>query len=164
MALTEDARLKRNAYMREYNRRYKEKHGVSVMVKWRRENPDAAEAHRDQERQRWYRNPAVREHHKRHSAGCRARLKTEVFAAYGGPVCACCGETEPRFLTIDHIDNNGAAQRKELGYHGMGSQFHRWLKKNGFPPGYQILCMNCNFGKSRNGGACPHKTRQEQWS
>lgn len=158
MALnTEEARLKRNAYMRDYNRRYKAKHGVSVMVKWRRENPDAAEAHRDQEKQRWYRNPTIRERHRDAGIRHRARLKAEVFAAYGGAICACCRETEYLFLSVDHINNDGAAQRKELGNSGTGAPFHAWLKKNGFPPGYQILCMNCNCGKRMNKGVCPHE-------
>lgn len=26
----------------------------------------------------------------------------------------------------------------------------------GFPAEYQILCFNCNIGRSRNGGRCPH--------
>ena len=31
----------------------------------------------------------------------------------------------------------------------------RWLKRNGYPAGYQVLCFNCNFAKHRK-GACPH--------
>jgi hypothetical protein len=131
------------------------------MVKWRRENPDAAEAHRDQERQRWYRSAKTRDGHKVVGARHRARVKAEVFAAYGGAVCACCGETEYLFLTVDHINNNGWAQRKELGDTGNGHAFKSWLKKNGFPPGYQILCMNCNFGKRMNNGVCPHQQAQK---
>jgi hypothetical protein len=29
---------------------------------------------------------------------------------------------------------------------------------NDFPPGFQLLCSNCNHGRARNGGICPHKT------
>jgi hypothetical protein len=29
--------------------------------------------------------------------------------------------------------------------------------KTGFPDGYQVLCMNCNWGKRMNKGICPHK-------
>lgn len=85
-------------------------------------------------------------------------LKAEVFSAYGGNLCACCGETEPHFLSIDHINNDGAKMKKN-GTHGYSSsQFYRYLKKEGFPSGFQILCMNCNVGKHRNGGVCPHKS------
>jgi hypothetical protein len=148
--------------MRAYYRRFKEKHGVSSTTKWRREHPDAAEVHRDREKQRWYSNPAMKIRHARYGKAERDRLRNEVFAAYGGAICACCDETERKFLSIDHVKNNGAAQRRELGYSGMGSQFYRWLKKHGFPPGYQILCMNCNFGKHMNDGVCPHAARREE--
>lgn len=158
MALTiEEKRQRRNEYMREYGRKFREKYGVSINTKWRRENPDAAEIHRDTEKQRWYSDPTIK---KRHAAVTKAftkRLRIETFQAYGGEICACCGELEVKFLTIDHINNDGWMHRKTLGDKGNGSNFKRWLKAQGFPPGYQILCMNCNFGKRMNGGICPHK-------
>lgn len=89
------------------------------------------------------------------------RLRDIVFSAYGHE-CACCGETEVHFLSVDHVNNDGAAHRKQLlgsnqaGGYGMW----RWIKENGFPPEFQLLCMNCNFGKWRNGGTCPHQTSE----
>jgi hypothetical protein len=96
----------------------------------------------------------------------RQRLKDAVFAAYGGYRCSCCGETEPRFLTIDHINNDGGKFRKEVlgkrnhcGYHT-----YRWLARHGFPDGVQVLCMNCNHGRQMNGGICPHRLRSNDQS
>lgn len=83
-------------------------------------------------------------------------LKDEVFAAYGGYICACCGEAMPQFLSIDHINNDGAEHRR----HEDRRHFYRRLRQKGFPPGFQVLCMNCNFGKARNGGVCPHKSSE----
>jgi len=77
-------------------------------------------------------------------------LKMRCLHAYGGR-CACCGIDHTEFLCIDHIDGGGNKQRKELG--GGSSRLHPWLVKNNFPPGYQILCFNCNAGKER--GLCP---------
>lgn len=74
---------------------------------------------------------------------------------YGGAVCKCCGETGFEFLTIDHIDGRGAEHRKEIG--GTSRNICAWLKRNGFPPGFQILCYNCNIARHWNGGICPHK-------
>lgn len=88
----------------------------------------------------------------------QAICREQVFEAYGGYKCACCGETEPMFLSIDHIDNNGAEERRSGLYAGSGIGFYQWLRKSGFPPGYQVLCMNCNTGKHKNGGVCPHHT------
>lgn len=88
-------------------------------------------------------------------------LRDEVIMAYGGYRCACCGEAERAFLTIDHIFNDGAKHRRSMGYSGNGegasSATLSWLKKHGFPAGFQVLCSNCNFGKFINKGVCPHK-------
>jgi hypothetical protein len=79
-------------------------------------------------------------------------VKKQAFEAYGGPLCKCCGETIMDFLTIDHINNNGYEHRKKI---GGGSKFYYWLRKNKYPKGYRVLCMNCNFGR-RTTGNCPH--------
>lgn len=87
------------------------------------------------------------------------KIKQEVVNAYGG-MCACCGEDNPLFLSIDHIHNNGAKHRRSLGSVGKsgGSIFYYWLKRHGFPQDdYQLLCHNCNQGKRLNGGICPHQ-------
>lgn len=93
----------------------------------------------------------------------RQSLKRETFDAYGGPVCACCRELQFLFLSMDHINNDGAAHRREINpkhfESGTGVKLYAWLKRHGFPPGFQVLCMNCNFGKKMNGGICPHKEK-----
>lgn len=86
-----------------------------------------------------------------------AILKEEVFQAYGGWKCKCCGEDERLFLSIDHVFNDGHKYRKEKAYSRSSVHFYRWLKRKGFPDGFQVLCMNCNFGKRMNNGICPHK-------
>jgi hypothetical protein len=92
----------------------------------------------------------------------RKRVRDAVFAAYGGYRCACCGETERLFLTIDHIANDGAEfRRAQFGgqHRGAGMLTYLWLAQHGFPPGLQVLCANCQFGKRMNAGICPHQTR-----
>jgi hypothetical protein len=59
-----------------------------------------------------------------------------------------------RFLTVDHINNDGAEHRRKIGA-GICSLYW-WLKKNHFPDGFQILCYNCNGARARNNGVCPH--------
>lgn len=98
---------------------------------------------------------------RRYKAKDARKVKDEVFHAYGGYKCACpgCNVTEILFLTIDHVNNDGSQHRKQLAgdkWKSMtGIWFYRWLKRNNFPPGYQVLCMNCNFGKRMNNGVCP---------
>jgi len=81
----------------------------------------------------------------------RKSLRGRVFAHYG-EACACCGEDTPLFLTIDHVNNDGADHRREI-----GRRLYGWLVSHGFPEGYQTLCYNCNSGKHLNGGKCPHE-------
>lgn len=72
--------------------------------------------------------------------------------------CACCGEDNIDFLSIDHIDGGGRKHLASIGGGKAGaSELHRWLIKNDYPPGYQVLCLNCNVARTRNGGTCPHK-------
>lgn len=84
-------------------------------------------------------------------------VKEQVFTAYGKS-CQCCGETTELFLDIDHMDNNGAVHRKQYNLRA-GTQFYMWLIKNNFPANFQTLCCNCNRGKFRNNGVCPHKEK-----
>lgn len=98
---------------------------------------------------------------KRHFLNCkkyRERVRMKCLTYYGGnpPKCACCGETIIEFLSIDHINNDGAQQKRDNNL-SHGISFFRWLIKNHFPKEYQVLCFNCNWGKWRNNGVCPHK-------
>jgi len=52
--------------------------------------------------------------------------------------------TDIRALSIDHIHGGGGKHKKVA---GSGSRLYSWLKKNKFPEGFQVLCMNCQFIK-----------------
>ncbi len=83
-----------------------------------------------------------------------AKVRKEMFAAFGDR-CACCGETELKFLDLDHTNNNGKEKRAE---YGNAQQEILALQKKGWPrEGYQIMCSNCHQGRHRNNGVCPHK-------
>ena len=91
------------------------------------------------------------------------RKKLKVLDAYGGRTCACCGIAYLSMLTIDHIKNDGAKHRTQIG-HGkknVGSRMYQWLISHGFPPGFQVLCFNCNSSKHVGGGTCEHKRKIE---
>lgn len=89
----------------------------------------------------------------------RLALRHEVFNKYGGK-CACCGESKHPFLSIDHINGGGKRHREEIGLGSGGVLFYQWLKDNGFPEGYRILCHNCNQAMGTF-GYCPHSTWTE---
>ena len=80
------------------------------------------------------------------------RIRQEALLAYGG-CCACCGESTYEFLSIDHMAGGGTAERKVT--KRAGWKMCLWLRQQGFPSGYRVLCHNCNqaigFYK-----VCPH--------
>lgn len=80
-------------------------------------------------------------------------IKSEVIKAYGSQ-CACCGESNPLFLSIDHIDGGGQEDRKK---YGRGRVFYQHLKSIGYPKdNYRLLCHNCNASLGHY-GYCPHR-------
>jgi hypothetical protein len=88
-------------------------------------------------------------------------IKKEVMRVYGNGTCACCGESNIKFLSLDHVKGNGNKHRKRRNNHG-GVIFYCWLKRHNWPkrPRLQVLCYNCNLGRSfntHNPGVCPHK-------
>ena len=83
----------------------------------------------------------------------RKKLKTAVVQGYGGK-CECCEEKHEEFLSIDHINGDGAKLRRTT---QKGGKLYRDLVKYNFPKdGYRLLCMNCNFSYGRF-GYCPHQ-------
>lgn len=77
----------------------------------------------------------------------REYLKAEVLGHYSGgtPKCVKCGIVDIRVLSIDHIDGGGFKHRNDPSMRGYA--FYRWLKKKGYPEGYQTMCMNCQWIK-----------------
>ncbi len=79
-------------------------------------------------------------------------LWQQILEAYGRK-CSCipCGETVEEFLTVDHTDGYTEGPRS-------GEKLWRWLRDNDFPQeGFRLLCYNCNCGRERNDGVCPHE-------
>lgn len=98
---------------------------------------------------------------KEHYRELRRGIKKAALDAYGG-VCACCGEKQIEFLTIDHINDDGAEHRKSIwgkdSRSAGGNRFYYWLRRNKYPSGFQVLCFNCNFAKFHF-DVCPHRKK-----
>jgi len=107
---------------------------------WRKRNPEKVERQKI--------------NHRKHNREILQDRKFSIMAIYsdGQPKCACCGETEIDFLSIDHINNDGAKYRGKY-----RKTFYNWIIENNCPDDLQVLCMNCQFGKKLNNGVCPHK-------
>lgn len=133
-------------YMREWiktetGKEYREK-SLERYKKWREDNPEQF-------------------HKKQKESNISVRCEALKYYSYTEiPSCRCCGETNYDFLQIDHKNGDGADHRREIGMaqgvldaEGRVEQnvqvgnFPYWLKKNNWPEGFQILCVNCNKNK-----------------
>ena len=103
---------------------------------------------------REYRNKH-RERYRAYNRSFLARKRAEALAALGG-ACKCCGETADAFLTIDHINNDGAEERRKNKNHRAGVWTY-YIQVRKQPERYQILCWNCNSAKQFCKTGCPHK-------
>lgn len=81
-------------------------------------------------------------------------LKLDTLNAYKRTETLCCQEcgfSDVRALTLEHVDQDGAADRKQYGQehkgqHPGGTATYRLLRRQGFPDKhrYCVLCQNCN--------------------
>jgi hypothetical protein len=70
--------------------------------------------------------------------------RNTIIKEYGGK-CNSCGYDHPLSLEIDHINNDGGQERKELKIKDV----YNYLIQNNFPKDrYQLLCSNCNYEKN----------------
>lgn len=81
----------------------------------------------------------------------RVRLRREVILKYGGK-CACCGEQQYEFLSLDHVNGGGGVERR---LYGQSSTYYR-VKREGFPKTFRVLCHNCNLARGFY-SYCPHE-------
>jgi len=126
-------------YLTEYDREYYSKQRAMIRIykkTWREKHPEQSKA-----RSRYDTSKRTK------------RIQKEFFKMYGNK-CAC-GETTPDFLTMDHVQNDGSKRREKKGNNNLKE--YRNAVKEYRPDIYQILCFNCNLGKNRNGGVCPHQ-------
>ena len=81
------------------------------------------------------------------------KLRWETFSIYSNssiPYCKVCGRTYLWHLCLDHVNDDGAEDRKKY-VSGGGINFYRKLRKEGYPnrDKYQVLCYDCNLIKER---------------
>ncbi len=141
---------------KEERREHYEKNKDEINKKRREYNkkPEVLERKKECEK-KWRDNnkEKVKERNKVYSKKNRDKNRELVFNHYGKQ-CSCCGEKELKFLSIDHINGKGTKHRKKI-----KNQTYIWLIKNNYPKGFQTLCFNCNWGRYRNNGICPHKNK-----
>ncbi len=132
--------------------RRKERHDAvrSEWNTWRRNNAEKY----NQQRAAYWNEPKRKEALRQRVKDYRLAAKEAAIDLYGG-CCNCCGENHIAFLTIDHINGDGAEKRKSR-EHGGGHKMYRKIVREGRTNEFQLLCWNCNIAK-HNFGQCPHK-------
>lgn len=95
---------------------------------------------------------AHREEYKIRKKDYNAEVKTEVLTHYGpdGKLqCAWpgCDITDLDMLSLDHINNDGARERKYAARGGGGVATYHRVRKLNYPIGYQTLCHNHQWKK-----------------
>jgi len=131
----------------EYRKNYKEEQKI-INKNWREDNKEKIKEDRQKNKEK------KNAYYKQHSN----LTKKQAFLHYSNGViqCACCGELEEDFLTLDHIDG-----RKKWNHNKsfVGGKLYAWLVKNNYPDGFQVLCYNCNCAKGKL-GICPHQNKK----
>jgi len=131
--------------VRAYHKEYEAKH---------RQRISARATQRYQQRADWVKD--------RNRANAQRRLdilRAQVFDALGG-ACYCCGLDDHRFLTIDHVQNDGLKDRSRFGFKMNGRTFYAYMLAQGCPRDrYQLACYNCNMARAHagKGRTCPHQ-------
>lgn len=145
-------RLNNLSRARENEKEYHKEHKNKINALVRADRKTNPEKYRAYDKRKYLKRPVSirRAMHKR----WRDNLRREVMQHYGDR-CACCGETTYEFLSLDHINNDGSKHRGSIRYNQGNWKMLLDIRNRGYPPIYQILCMNCNWAKRY--GQCPHQ-------
>ena len=147
--LTEE---EKKQYKRAYMIVFREVNADKIRERQRR----YSESHREIIRQRardyyWKHAERIKADAIRTGKVLRVKQRLAVLYHYSGGTMSCvqCGFSDIRALVLDHINGGGTEHRRVA---RAGGNVWLWLARHGFPPGYQILCANCNAIKAREEG------------
>jgi len=140
----------------EYNKQYYKEHKEHIdelKRQWLEKNREVvSKRHRE-----YYRKNKARELVRIKRNKEKVKINTLTHYGKGRLACVICGESRLACLSIDHINGGGNTHRRQLKLERerkisekrsfSGWNFYVWLKKEGYPEGYQTLCMNCQFCK-----------------
>lgn len=146
---------------KEYHRKWRKENKEKVkeiINRYNKKHPKKVKLHQKNWRQKksnynkkWFeKNINYKDYHKKW--GYKLKLEVFIHYSYNPPRCVICGFNDIRALALDHINNDGAKQRRSLktGKKISGRGIYALLKKQGYPEGFQILCANCNMIKELN--------------
>ena len=154
-------REKNKDKIKAYNEANKDKIRAQVKA-YSEKNKDKRKAYREanKDKKKAY-NEANKDKIKAQQKAYRIASKIDVFSHYSKkisnsdiPICSCCGYNDIRFLNLDHIKSRKNIPQKEKKLNGI--RLWKYIKSQGYPDGYQVMCFNCNIAKG-NRKYCPHQ-------
>ena len=134
-----DYRLKNIYKIRENNRRWRKTHKEEIKLKEQKNYLDNKEERLKSSKLQYQK--------------MKEKVTKEVIKYYSSGTMACANPfnehkepyTNILALTLDHIEGGGHKHRNNI--KRSGAHFYRYLQKQGYPDGYRVLCMNCQFMK-----------------
>jgi len=137
----------RAAYQREWREKNKDK-----VLKYHQKYRDDNREKRRKWNRAWIANN--RDRYNAAKYNYRDRCRTEGLKHYsdGTMKCKLCGFDNPDALCLDHINDDGKEHRDKMKVNyrnspASGTTIYEALKREGYPPGLQVLCHNCNWLK-----------------
>jgi hypothetical protein len=120
-----------------------------------RNNAEFKSAAKSRARAHYKKTP--REEHRAYVNNQREEKKIRVLTHYGkGVELKCCWRgclvCDVDMLSIDHVNDDGAKHRRNMKGNRVyfaGKEMYQWLESQGFPEGFQTLCMNHQVKKQR---------------
>ncbi len=145
---TYDKRKNDPAYIlmkRESDRKYREKKKLGIDTTRKTDNDSLVNKDWQLYASQWTRKTNYLDRKSRKTQESYHKTRLEVLSHYSGghPKCKNCDVEDERVLSIDHMNNDGNKHRKEINQLSVVW----WVKKQGYPEGFQILCHNCNWLK-----------------
>jgi hypothetical protein len=138
---------KNKDYVREYKKRYYQshkKHIQKVHAKYRKTHKKESQEYQHS----WHQEHKISKEEQRRI--WIAKKKKEFLDMYGHQ-CSCCGESEEKFLCIDHISGQRGIKKKDTSIRAYKKAIEIYA-----PEIFRVLCANCNMA-TRWGQICPHQ-------
>ena len=133
-------------YTPEYYAKNKERI-IAQSRKWVLAHPEETTAYHKKYHQKWYHGNLEQRREEANQRYFEAKLETLTHYGPEGKLQCCwpdCGITDIDMLTLDHLHNNGAEDRRKFGK----STPYKRLRKDGFPEGFQTLCGSHQLKKA----------------
>lgn len=73
----------------------------------------------------------------------------------------CGGSKNDKKAVCQSCRDHSNAYLKKLRLERLAKNLCTGCGKRPHPEGFQTLCYNCNIGKHRNGGICPHQHNRD---